>query len=162
MSQDRDDRWVQRFLDQELSGPEAARFAERLLADADLRERVEAERRLRRGFAAARMLDPASVPHGFAAGVLAEVRRLPARQELERLDLASATQRLCLRVLLAAVVLIGLGLAWHVGLLDRSRAGAVRASPDEVRQEMDRLDRMIRESATGRGADRQVTPSRAR
>ncbi|HEB52766.1 MAG TPA: hypothetical protein ENI87_05885 [bacterium] len=146
MTLSHDDRQMQRYLDGELSDGEAAAFAARMLADGRLRERVEALERVRGGFAAAAEREVARAPAGFTAGVLAEVRRLPAREELQQRELFDGAVRLCRRVLLAAALLIGLGLAWHLGLLDRNRAGSVKASSGEVEREMERLDQRIVES----------------
>jgi hypothetical protein len=54
--------------------------------------------------------------------------------------------RLCARVLLAAGLLLGLGLAWHAGLLDGERSGQLQAAPATIEQELDRLDQLILES----------------
>ncbi|MCK5945367.1 MAG: hypothetical protein KAI24_25480 [Planctomycetes bacterium] len=144
MSLCRDDLMIQRYVDGELSDADAAAFAARMLREPLLRERVEELQRFAGAFAAA----PGDLraPAGFTAGVLDEVRRLPAREELEQLDLTTGAVKLCVRVLLAAALVLGLGLAWHAGLLDGNRADTVEAAPDAIEQEMDRLDQLILES----------------
>ena len=54
--------------------------------------------------------------------------------------------RLCSRVLLAAALVLGVGLAWHAGLLDGGRSGALEAAPGTIEQEMERLDQLILQS----------------
>ena len=143
MSPSRDDLMIQRYVDGELPEAEAAAFAARMLQEPSLRERVEELQQFASGFAGD---DAVAAPAGFTANVLTEVRRLPERAELEQMDLAAGAVKLCTRVLLAAALILGLGLAWHAGLLDGNRADTVEAAPDAIEQEMDRLDQLILES----------------
>lgn len=143
MSPSRDDLMIQRYVDGELPEAEAAAFAARMLQEPSLRERVEELQQFVSGFAGD---DAVAAPAGFTANVLTEVRRLPERAELEQMDLAAGAVKLCTRVLLAAALILGLGLAWHAGLLDGNRADTVEAAPDAIEKEMDRLDQLILES----------------
>ena len=150
------DRQLQRYLDSELPAAEAADFAARMLADADLRERVrvaEAEQKAVRGAfaasactAAGRLAGEVTAPAGFTAGVMAEVARLPSRAQLQHMEVVDGATRMCRRLLLAAMLLFGLGLGWQVGLFDRGRADTLQAAPGDVQQEMDRLDALILQS----------------
>ncbi|MFN3243871.1 MAG: hypothetical protein ACE37K_20360 [Planctomycetota bacterium] len=144
MSPSRDDLMVQRYVDGQLPEAEAAAFAARMLQEPSLRERVEELQRFAVGFAEDG--DAIAAPAGFTANVLAEVRRLPDRAELEQMDVAAGAVKLCVRVLLAAALILGLGLAWHSGLLDGNRADTLEAAPDAIEKEMDRLDQLILES----------------
>lgn len=148
-----DDRLLHRYLDGELSEAESAAFAARMLAEGELRERVDAEQRLRRAFADVARAPTPRAPAGFAANVLGEVRRLPARAELEQQEVAAGARIVCRRLLLAALVVVGVGALWHVGLLDRSRAGSVEASPAKIQQELERLDQLILEADGTDAAD---------
>ena len=143
MNPSRDDLTIQSYVDGELSEPEAAAFAARLLQEPALREQVDQLREFASGFA---VEEAPRAPAGFTAKVLAEARRLPARAELEQADVAAAAVRLCTRVLVAAALVLGLGLAWNAGLLDGGRADTLEAAPDTIEREMDRLDQLILES----------------
>jgi len=143
MSLSRDDLMIQRYVDGELPEADAAAFAARMLQEPSLRERVEELQQFASGFAGG---DSVAAPAGFTANVLAEVRRLPDREELEQMDVAAGAVKLCMRVLIAAALIFGIGLAWHSGLLDGNRADTVEAAPDAVEKEMDRLDQLILES----------------
>lgn len=143
MNLSNDDRKnLHRFLDGELDAAAAAAFRERMAADPELRGELAGERALRAGFVAARA-DVVVAPTGFTAGVLASVRRLPARDQIERQEVGDRVVRLCRRLLLAAAVLFGLGLVWHSGLFEE-RADRLEAAPDEIQREMERLDALIR------------------
>ena len=78
------------------------------------------------------------------------MRQLPARDRLEQQEVGDRVVRLCRRLLLAAAVLFGLGLVWHSGLLD-TRSDQLEAAPDEIHQEMERLDALIRAQAVDGG-----------
>jgi hypothetical protein len=87
-------------------------------------------------------------PAGFAERVVAATRALPSREAMiqaDRLaaDLGATVVRLCRRIVLAAIVLFALGLAFASGLLDGGGAGTVEAAPDEVQRELDRLDALL-------------------
>lgn len=143
MSPSNDDLLIQRYVDGELSEGDAAAVAARMLREPALRERVEGLELLSLGAGGDA---PVAAPPGFTAKVLAEVRRLPARAELQQLDVAMGAVRLCSRVLLAAALVLGVGLAWHAGLLDGGRSGALEAAPGTIEQEMERLDQLILQS----------------
>ena len=146
MSLSRDERMVQRYVDGELSEPAAAAFATRLLREPGLREQVSALQSL-----TSHMLPPApsSAPDGFTADVLTAVRRLPERVQLEQAEVAAGAVQLCVRVLIAAALVLGLGLAWHAGLLAPGVADTLEAGPPTVEQELQRLDELILESMEG-------------
>ena len=167
MSFSETDQLVQRFLDGELSESECAAFAARMLSDTSLRERVEGARQIQSCFAAEavsgrREVQPAP---GFTAALMSEVRRLPSRVELQQEDLAKSAVRLCSRLLLAAALLIGLGLGVQAGLFNPNGSGQIEAaSPTEVDAEMQRLDGLARDArereASGRAS--RETPRRGR
>ncbi len=143
MTPSRDDLWIQRYVDGELSADDAADFSARLLREPELRARADAQQQLRSGFVGE---EAAAPPAGFTANVLAEVRRLPDRAELESMDVSAAAVRVCVRVLLAAGLLLGLGLAWNAGLLDGGRSDQLQAAPATIEKELERLDQLILES----------------
>jgi anti-sigma factor RsiW len=138
---DDDERNVHRFLDGELDEAASAGFRARLAAEPGLRERLAEARALRVGFEAGRGRAIAA-PAGFTASVVAGVRQLPARAELEQREVAESVIRLCRRLLVAALVVLSFGVAWHVGLLDAHR-DTLEAAPAEVRSEMERLVALI-------------------
>lgn len=145
-----EDQQLQRYLDGELSEPEAAAFAARMLADHDLRQRVEAMEQVQLGFASAKndATGPVAAPVGFTASVLSEVRRLPSREQMQQMDLSEGAVRLCRRLLLAAAILVGLGLGWQSGLFSPNGSDKVEAaSPAEIEAEMQRLDEMAIQAA---------------
>jgi anti-sigma factor RsiW len=158
MNQSHDDtRNLHRFLDGELDATAAAALRTRLAAEPDLRRQLAAEQAMRGGFATVRAA-AVTPPAGFTAEVLAAVRRLPARDQIEQQDTAERVVRLCRRLLLAAAVLFGLGLVWHSGLLD-AHSDKLEAAPDEIRSEMQRLDAMI---PTLGGPGREARPGERR
>lgn len=158
MNQSPDDtKILHRFLDGELDAAAAAALRARLAAEPDLSRSLAAEQILRGGFAAARATAIAP-PAGFTAGVLAAVRQLPARDQIEREEVADRVVRLCRRLLVAAAIVFGLGLVWHSGLLD-ARSDKLEAAPDEIRTEMQRLDSLI---PTLDGPGREVRPGERR
>jgi anti-sigma factor RsiW len=144
MTPDRDERVLQRYLDGELPADDGD-FGKRLMADPAMRERLAEAQALRAGFRAAKApsRDAISAPAGFTAKVVAAARSLPSRQQLEQADVLQTAVRLCRRVLLAAALVAGAGLLWHVGLFDRGLDDTLQAAPDEIQQEMDRLDRIM-------------------
>lgn len=167
MSFSNDDQQIQRYLDGELAEAEAATFAARMLADNGLRQRVEAMEQVQMGFASARdhATGPAAAPAGFTASVMTEVRRLPSREQLQQQDLSEGVVRLCRRLLLAAGVLVGLGLAWQSGLFRPSGSGEVEAaSPAEIEAELKRLDDMAFDAsnATSTARDPRGAPRRGK
>lgn len=156
-----DEQNLHRLLDDALSPAEAAALRLRLEAEPALRRHYEAAQRLRAGFAAVRATG-AVAPVGFTAGVLAGVRRLPSRQELEEREVGDSIVRLCRRLLVAAALVFGLGFAWRCGLLDGSRSNTLEAAPDKVQREtqreLDRLDALIQSGALGSGASGSGVP----
>ncbi len=167
MSFSETDKLVQRFLDGELSGSEGAAFAARMLSDSTLRKRVEGAQQIQSCFAAeaSSMRRDAQPSAGFTAAVISEVRRLPSRVELQQDDLAKSAVRLCSRLLLAAALLIGLGLGLQAGLFDPNGSGQIEAaSPTEVDAEMQRLDGLARDAREREVTDRapRETPRRGR
>jgi anti-sigma factor RsiW len=150
-----DELLLHRFLDGEIAAAEVAAFEARLGAEPLLRQRLEQQRALRAGFAAHREggAVPATAPAtGFTARVLAAARRLPSRQQMDLLEAANAWVRTCQRLLVAAAIVFGIGMAWHSGLFDGGRADTLQAAPDEIEQEMKRLD-SVADSLPGRGHD---------
>jgi len=157
MSFSNDDRQLQRYLDGQLSETEAAAFAARMLADNELRQRVETMEQAQMGFASARdhATGPVAAPAGFTAGVMSEVRRLPSREQMQQMDLSEGAVRLCRRLLLAAAIVLGIGLGWQSGLFSPNGSDKVEAaSPAEIEAEMHRLDTEAYESSSNRGAPR--------
>ncbi|MGC6489276.1 MAG: hypothetical protein ACON4Z_16640 [Planctomycetota bacterium] len=143
MSLSHDERMIQRYVDGELSESDAAAFAARLLREPSLREQVAVLESLSGHMA------PAAAPRapaGFTADVLTAVRRLPERDQLAQDEVAAGAVRLCARVLVAAAVVLALGLAWHAGLMDAGGADTLEAAPAAVEQELERLDQLILES----------------
>ena len=103
MSMSHDERTMQRYVDGELSESDAAAFAARLLREPALRAEVAALEAL-----AARMTPaaPLAAPSDFTANVLTAVRRLPERAQLEQAEVTASAVRLCVRVLVAAGLLV--------------------------------------------------------
>lgn len=130
---------LQRYLDRELPADAAEAFRRRLDADPELAAAAAAHGVFAAGFAAARR-DVRVAPAGFAHKVLAGVRQLPARAQLEAEATSAVVVRVCRRVLLAAVVLFAMGLALRSGLLDGGFGEQLQAAPEEVEAEMQRLD----------------------
>jgi anti-sigma factor RsiW len=147
MSFSKSDQELQRYVDGQLSESEAATFAARMLSDNTLRQRVEALGHAQAGFAAAADAGLTRAPAGFTANVISEVRRLPSREQLQQNDVAEMTMRLCRRLLIAAAMLLGLGLGWQSGLFNSNGSGQIEAAtPVEVESEMQRLDDLIMKS----------------
>lgn len=135
---------LQRYLDGELDATAAAACRARLEREPALQQALAAEQVLRGAFRAARG-DALVAPAGFAQRVLAGVRQLPARAELEAAAAASTVQRLCRLVLVAAAVLFCAGLAVRAGWLQTGFGAGLQAAPDEVADELQRLDQKARE-----------------
>lgn len=147
----RDELQLQRYLDGELPPDDAAAFAARLAAEPEVRRRHDEARTLRTAFAAARG-EGRRASAGFTANVLAAARRLPAREELQQLDVAAGGMTFCRRILLAAAALAALGLLWRSGLVADRGQDMLQATPDEVQREVERLDAVIMRQAADQGA----------
>lgn len=142
-----DERLLHRFFDGALPAAEAQAVRERLASEPAWQAAHAMLLRQRELFAAAAADAPARLRPGFAAGVVAAVRRLPARAELREAELAAVVGRWCRRVLLAAAVLFGLGLLWQVSGVVTGRGDSLQASPNDVQREMDRLDGLLQRQA---------------
>jgi anti-sigma factor RsiW len=135
---------LQRYLDGELDTAAAAAWRARVDGEPALQQALAAQQALRGAFRAARG-DSSRPPAGFAQRVLAGVRQLPARAELEAAAAAGTVQRLCRWVLLVAAVLFCAGLAMRAGWLQTGFGAGLQAAPDEVADELQRLDQKARE-----------------
>jgi len=138
-----DERLLYRFLDGELTADEAVACRTRLEREPQLRQCLEELRNRASGFATARA-EGNVAPAGFTAGVLAAVRRLPDREALRAAEFAPHLVVLCRRLLIAAAIVIGLGLLWQTGLFTGRSADTLQARPGEIEQEMQRLDDIIK------------------
>lgn len=139
-----DERQLQRYLDGALDPAAAAAFAARLQGDAALRQRHDEAVAMRSLFTAA-AATPRRPRADFTAGVLAAARQLPTRQQLQQADEVGAAMAFCRRLLFAAALLGALGLLWRSGLATIGHgADTLQAAPDDVRQEIDRLDALLR------------------
>lgn len=139
----RDHLLLQRFLDAQMDPAARAAFASRLAAEPELQQAAEAARALRAGFVAAQTLAVRPPSPTFVADVMAAVQRLPAREQLERADVAASAIRLCRRILLAAAILAVMGGIWYSGLVRPTAAPAVQADSSEVQREVERLDALL-------------------
>lgn len=139
---------LQRYLDGELDTAALAAWRVRVEREPALQQALAAQQTqremLRGAFRAARGESPGA-PAGFAQRVLAGVRQLPARAELEAAASADSVQRLCRLVLLVAAVLFCAGLAMRAGWLQTGFGAGLQAAPDEVADELQRLDQKARE-----------------
>lgn len=145
----RDELQLQRYLDGELPPDDAAAFTARLAAEPAVRRRHDEARALRAGFAAARS-EGRRAPAGFTAGVLAAARHLPAREEMQQLDVAAGGASFCRRMLLAAAVLGALGFLWRSGLVTDRSSDTLQATPADVQREIDRLDDLLKADVRSR------------
>lgn len=134
-----DELLLQRHLDGELDPAAVAALRARLAAEPALARALDDARALRTGFLAGRefaMRPPAT----FAAGVLAAARQLPARDQLQRMDVAATAIRVCRRLLIAAAVLAGIGFLWQAGFVRLGAAPMLQAAPAEVQRVIEALD----------------------
>lgn len=138
-----DRRLLQKYRDGEMTESEAAGFRARVEAEPALRRGLTELDELSRGFAAGRERVFAS-PAGFTASLLAEVRQLPDRIQMQQAEISGAALVLCRRVLIAAAILFGIGLCWQAGLFPDGRSDRLEAAPTEVEREMERLDEIVR------------------
>ena len=138
-----DERLLYRFLDGELTADEAAACRARLESEPLLRQGLDELRDRASGFLTARA-EAIAAPAGFTAGVLAAVRRLPDREALRASEVEPRLIVLCRRLLIAAAIVVGIGLVFHSGLFTGSSADTLQATPAEVEREMQRLDELIK------------------
>ncbi|MCC7398497.1 MAG: hypothetical protein IT455_15610 [Planctomycetes bacterium] len=141
MNPNPEDLLLQRYLDGELDAAARAACDARLLTEPQLRQRLDSLRGFAAGFAAMRA-EGRRAPAGFTAAVVAAARRLPSRQELQQADVTAGAVAFCRRLLLAAAILTVGALGFHFGLF-RHQPSTLQATPDEVQQEMDRLDSLV-------------------
>lgn len=146
-----DELLLQRYRDGELPAADAADFRRRLADEPALRAAHDALSTTS-GLFRTGAETVFAAPAGFAAAVLAETRRLPDRIALREAETAARAMVLCRRLLLAALVLLGLGLAWHAGLFPRAGNDVLTAAPGDADREMDRLDAIIQSWNVGTGA----------
>ncbi|MEO6594633.1 MAG: hypothetical protein ABIP94_07755, partial [Planctomycetota bacterium] len=99
-----DERLLHRLLDGELDTRVTAELQARLGGEPALRQRFEREQALRAGFQAVRARGR-TAPASFTTGVIAAVRRLPSRTEIEQSEVSERILRMCRRLLIAAAVL---------------------------------------------------------
>lgn len=143
-----DERQLQRYLDGALEPTAAAAFAQRLQGDAALRQRHDEAVAMRGLFTAAATASVRRPRADFTAGVLAAARQLPTRQQLQQADEVASAMTFCRRLLLAAAVLGAIGLLWRSGLVAIGDGPqTLQAAPDDVRQEIDRLDALLQGGA---------------
>ncbi len=148
---------LQRYLDREMPTDQVEAFRRRLAAEPALRAAAAEREAIAAGFAAARQ-DVRRAPAGFVVGVLAEVRQLPARVQIEAAESSAVVLRVCRRVLLAAAIVAGIGLVLRTGLFETGFGEQLHAGPEEIQTEMNRLD----EIAKGLDAPQVERPSEQR
>lgn len=134
---------VQRHVDGALDAAADVAFRARLAAEPELARRAAEQRSASDLLRAARGAERRPSP-GFTAGLLAAVRQLPTRQQLEQADHVAGAVAWCRRILLAAVVLAALGVVWQSGLVRREAAGVMEADSAAVQREIERLDAEVR------------------
>lgn len=137
-----DQNLLQRYRDNEMDQAERTTFQTRLDGEPELRLGLTDLEELGAGFAAGRAAAFAA-PAGFTTALLAEVRQLPNRIQLQQAEISAAAIVLSRTLLIAALVLFGLGLCWHAGLFDAGGPALIEAAPDEIEREMERLDAII-------------------
>ena len=123
-----------RYLDGEMTTAERAEFDARLQRDPILRAAMDSAEEPSRALRDARQeLSPASA--NFSATVLDKVRRMPSRDELVQLTASeeniAAVVAYGRRLLVAAVVLFGLGLLFSLNLLGNDHGPQLRAIGDK-------------------------------
>jgi hypothetical protein len=141
---------IQRLLDGELPEPDAVLLRERLKADPALRRLLAEQRSVTRWFEAARAEESrpggGNTPHGalpsaggprdgFSARVL-EAVRAPGNAASD-----GDAVRFARRIALAAAFLMAVSLLWALALSDRGRGRMLDASPDAVREAIERVER---------------------
>ncbi|MCA8943509.1 MAG: hypothetical protein KDB80_13175 [Planctomycetes bacterium] len=141
-----------RYVDEELDDREVVKFEARLAAEPKLREFVAELRDDRAWFAAGKAEAPPTPSEGFKARVLRDVHRLPRAEELSDEQAPAQTMAFevaCRRIMVAAALLIGIGLLVFGGLLHTADSGKLDASPAEIQRKMEELDAVILERAFG-------------
>ena len=141
-----DEMQIARYLDGEMSAADRAGFESRLQEDAALRAALQAAeescRILREACPA-----PLRAPAGFRSGVLDAVRRMPSREELVQLTTSeenvAQVVAFARRLLVAAAVILGLGLLLGLDLL-RADEGAELQADEADQQLMDQRDAKAR------------------
>ncbi len=144
-----DQMLVARFVDGELDAPARREFETRLADEPALRAAVDELTQTSSLFDAGRAEATPQPSEGFQDRVLREIRRLPTGQELATAGSGDVAhfEAFCRRLMVAAVLLIGLGVLVFAGILRQSDTGKLEASPQEVREEMERLDALTVELA---------------
>lgn len=141
-----------RYVDGELGVREASEFEARLAADGELSVLVGELRDDRAWFAPGRDEAAPAPSEGFQARVLRDVRRLPRGDELSGTEASAGIvsfEVACRRIMVAAALLIGIGLLVFGGLLHAADSGELEASPAEIQRKMEELDAVILEQAFG-------------
>lgn len=143
---DADRQSAMRFVDDEMSSDECQKFEARLAKEPALAAVVDDYRGLQSAFVA----EPAPQPSaGFFERVQREVAAGGPRDGdlMTEGDAVPASlhdfEALCRRLIVAAALLIGLGLLVWGGLIRSADSGKLEASPAEMRQEMERLDALL-------------------
>lgn len=149
---DEDRLLAARYVDGELEATDVTAFEERLATEPALVAYVTELRDTVAWFAPGRDEATPTPSEGFHQRVLREVRRLPRADELAGAQPATNVvgfEAACRRIMVAAALLIGVGLLVFGGLLHKADSGELDASPAEIRQKMDELDALIREREFG-------------
>lgn len=144
-----------RYVDAQLAPEARAEFELRLVREPLLASAVRATQELRAPFSFERQQDPPRLRPDFAARVLEASRRLTTAAERGVIvPDAGATHggsfSFARRLLVAAALILGLGLLMFAGLLRRADSGRLEAAPVQQKK-LDELDAKIR--ATLRPAD---------
>jgi anti-sigma factor RsiW len=139
---------IQRLLDGELPEAEAAALRERLKSEPALRRLMAEQRGVTRWFEAVRnettRPDAGPAPHSAAPGGPRDgfsTRVLEAIRSPDATAAASASVRFARRIALAAAFLMAVSVLWALALSDRGSGRTLDASPDEVRQAVERVER---------------------
>ena len=133
-----------RYVDDEFDAVQRDQFEQRMAAEPALRAHVEELQGMRGMFRAEPA--PAVQPSlGFQARVLDEIRRLPTGEQLASVDRAGGIEfeSYCRKFLVAAALIIGIGVLVFAGLLRQADSGELEATPEAIRAEMEQLDSRI-------------------
>ncbi len=160
-----DQRLLSRLVDGELAGEELTELERRLLREPRLREAVEGQRETREWFEKVRVQesrDGVTVPAGFAARVVEQVRRLPDREELlaevgelgERESEERTTLSLGRGILAAAALIFGVSLLFAGGLVRPADSDQLEAADDQVIERIDAEMRALEEAEPERAVER--------